>query len=105
MNRDPNLSKELSAIEIPKVVDHAKWEEWLATRPACVQKLARSIPCGSIITAHGECLHVVGYAETDDPDKATLLVSPINPFVDYAGAVNDRHPICSCCLEQLIDRF
>ena len=58
------------------------WEAWLGTRPAAVQQLAQEFPLGSHWHVAGQVLYLLGYTEDD-----CLLVSPIDPAVDYQGAL------------------
>jgi len=67
--------------------------EWLATRPACVQKLAAEFPAGSVLKHNGETLYLLGYCEDD-----LLIFSSINPAADYDGAKKAPRYICASCL-------
>lgn len=68
-------------------------EEWLKTRPECVQKLAAEFPHGSRFqTPSGEILYLVGYTEHD-----SLVVSHIDPFEDYPAALNNKKYIHAEC--------
>lgn len=66
------------------------YEEWLKTRPASVRKLAAEFPKGTTFRLDGVTMYLVGYTEGD-----SLLVSPIDPEVDYGGALDARRRICA----------
>lgn len=59
--------------------------EWIASRPESVQRLAAEFPLGTVFKVRGENLYLVGYNEND-----TVLVSRIDPYVDYDGAVGSQ---------------
>jgi hypothetical protein len=65
-------------------------EEWLASRPACVQALAREFPVGSKLEIHGTVMHLIGYTEAD-----RLIVTPLNPRKDFAAAVAAQEYVCA----------
>lgn len=62
---------------------------WLATRPASVQKLAAEFPLDSVFDVKGVTMFLCGYTEGDQ-----LIVSPVNPNVDYEGAYAKRTRLC-----------
>ena len=66
------------------------FEEWLATRPEFIQKLAAEFPLGSMFELDGATMFLVGYGEPDH-----LLISHINPSVDYDGALESRVVLCA----------
>ena len=67
--------------------------EWLATRPACVQALAKEFPIGSTFALNGETMYLIGYTESD-----MLMVSPISPEDDYDAAMEQRRHVCAAHL-------
>lgn len=62
------------------------YEEWLASRPACVQELAKRFPLGSTFMVKGEKHYLMGYTENEDPEEQCLILSPINPSIDYEAS-------------------
>jgi hypothetical protein len=65
-------------------------QDWLATRPASVQKLAAEFPPRTILIVKGITMHVMGWTEGDD-----LLVSPVDPYFDYDRAYATRQRLCA----------
>jgi hypothetical protein len=66
------------------------FRRWLATRPVCVRKLAAEFPLDTRLDVKGVTMWLVGYTEGDE-----LLVSPINPNVDYEGSYAERTRLCA----------
>lgn len=62
------------------------WQEWLSTRPECVRKLAAEFPRGTRVDRY----FVIGYTEDD-----MLIVSLIDPSLDYDGAVESKEYVCA----------
>jgi hypothetical protein len=75
----------------------AEFEKWLEGRPPHVIASARRYPPGTCLEKHGKIWWVVGYHD----DDGRVLVTPINPAVDYERAVAERAPICPCCMDKL----
>jgi hypothetical protein len=71
------------------------WEEWIASRPECVQRLAREFPVGITLAIHGSRYYLLGYNESD-----MLLVSKINPREDYDGALAATEYIHADCVRK-----
>lgn len=66
-------------------------EEWLASRPECVQALAKEFPMHSRFQmGDGPILYLCGYTEDDH-----LIVSPLNPWEDYERAISERFYLCA----------
>lgn len=65
-------------------------EEWLSTRPRCVQEMAREFPPGASFIMAGVLHYIVGYREPD-----VLMVSPFNPAVDYDRALAHKKYMCA----------
>lgn len=63
---------------------------WLATRPESVRRLAAEFPLGSSFAVDGERLYLLGYTEED-----MLIVSPVDPAVDYDGANASKKYLCA----------
>lgn len=57
-----------------------QFDAWLATRPECVQKLAKEFPLEEfgVLEVDDEYLHLCGYTEND-----MLIFSIVDPRVDY----------------------
>jgi hypothetical protein len=80
------------------------FDDWLATRPECVRKLASEFPPGTRIrgtgfnipdgpgTTHPVEFWVVGYNEDD-----MVIVSPVDPRKDFDAALapENKHYICA----------
>ncbi len=64
--------------------------DWLATRPECVQKLAAEFPMGDVFCLGGRILYLLGWNESD-----MLIVSAIDPAVDYDRANESREYLCA----------
>lgn len=62
-----------------------EWESWVASRPPCVQALAREFPVGTMFIEPTGFAWVIGYTEGDE-----LILSRENPFVDWGRAVAAR---------------
>lgn len=73
-----------------------QWRQWLLTRPPIIQELARKYPPHLRFNLHGRIMHVMGYNE-----DGGLILTPINPEVNYEEAIAKREPLCPCCLEKL----
>lgn len=65
------------------------FEEWLATRPECVQELAKIFRPMDMVIFGGAVYYVIGYTEDD-----MLIVSKTNPAEDYEKALVDREFFC-----------
>lgn len=72
----------------------AGFNQWLAGRPASVQKLAEEFPfcCVLEIELEGDPVefYLIGYTEDD-----SLLVSPVDPIEDYAMAMLMKRTLCA----------
>ena len=69
----------------------SEMDEWLSTRPECVQALAREFQIGSpVCTKDGEMMWLIGYTERDQ-----LILSPIHPSADYDKALASRVVVCA----------
>ncbi len=68
------------------------FEQWLKTRPPEIQKLGKEFPVGTKVTVPGQTKlwTLVGYAEGD-----VLLISPIDPLVDYKSSISQRQRVCA----------
>lgn len=73
----------------------AAWQEWLKTRPQNVQDFAKAHPIepGDMVNCDGEIIHFIGYGEYED-GRVGLIVTHIDPSVDYEAAVEARQQIC-----------
>ncbi len=65
-------------------------DEWLASRPESVQKLIAEFPLGSVFNVKDTTLYLLGYTEND-----MLIVSEVNPSVDYEGANENKKYLCA----------
>jgi len=69
--------------------------QWLESLPEHIRSLATRFPTGSTIEVVGEgLLYVFGYMD----DGETVIVTPIDPRVDYIGAFMTKMYACGDCL-------
>ena len=73
------------------------YEDWLSTRPECVQKLAREFPLGTTLDlGNDEIGYLIGWTEGDE-----ILFTRENPadLVDddnaYERAMAEREVVCA----------
>jgi hypothetical protein len=67
------------------------FEGWLASKPPHIVALAREFPLGSIFREPtGRTFHLVGYT-----DAGNLIVSEVDPFKDYDGAMAAKQFLCA----------
>lgn len=78
----------------------AAFDEWLSDRPEEVQALARKYPPGTKFRIHNRVMHVVSYQEYDNSGPG-VVVSPIDPAVNYQRSIEARMPVCPCCEHNL----
>lgn len=73
---------------------------WLASRPESVQKLAEKVPVNAVHNIDGVEYFVLGYSEDGDTGGCnTVIMSEIDPRIDYKGAYAAKKYICFDCLE------
>lgn len=72
-------------------------ELWLKGKPETIKRLARRLPPGTKIESHGQTLYVVAYTE-----DGGVKVSKTDPAEDFRTAIQERQPICRCCLESIL---
>ncbi len=65
-------------------------EEWLATRPECVQLLAREFPPMTEVEIDGRVHYVFGWTEDD-----SLILSHFNPDIQYDHAMESHIHLCA----------
>lgn len=70
-------------------------ERWIASRPVIIQQAAKKWPLGTVLHVDGRELHLIGWAETEQADEVSLILSPIDPTVDYEGALREKVYVCS----------
>ena len=70
-------------------------KDWLAERPESVQRLADKFPPGSTVNVNDEEVHIVGYTEGNE-----LIVSKIDPYLDYNASMASRETICADCVKK-----
>ena len=69
-------------------------EEWLLTRPPCVQELAKEFPVGTVVDGGpAGRLYLMGWTEDD-----MLILSPIDPHERYDEAYAARVHLCAAHL-------
>ncbi len=81
-------------------VKQAMYEEWLKSRPPAVRALAEKYPPGTAFLIHGQPMYVFSYGEYKDGTTG-IFVTPVWPGEDYEQAMEQRQPICACCLDKL----
>jgi hypothetical protein len=72
-----------------------QWEAWIASRPPCVQKLARQFPITTTVEIDGTLHYLIGYTENN-----MLILTPINPVDDYEQAHAEKIYVCAKHLTQ-----
>jgi hypothetical protein len=72
-------------------------EEWIASRPPSVQKLAREFPISTTFSVDGTILYVIGYDE-----GGLIILTHIDPAVDYDTAFENRVYIHADCLREAL---
>jgi hypothetical protein len=65
-------------------------EAWLASRPECVQNLAKEFPIGTTVLLDGVEHYLLGYTEND-----MLVLSKINPCEFYDEAMENQIHMCA----------
>ncbi|MFA7278742.1 MAG: hypothetical protein WC100_01445 [Sterolibacterium sp.] len=72
------------------------WKEWIVTLPQCVQDFdaKHGFRPSDRLLLDDTLRYFVGYSEQPD-GRVGLLVSPINPQLDYHGARAAREVICA----------
>jgi hypothetical protein len=63
----------------------SEWHTWVKKKPSSLKTLGLEFPFGSTFIVGGRRLYLLGYASPDH-----LIVSEINPFVDYDKAHGER---------------
>lgn len=63
--------------------------EWLLSRPACVQELAKEFPPNSVIHIEGKLFFIFGYTENDK-----LILAPLDSR-NYDEAMENRMYLCA----------
>lgn len=71
------------------------FKDWLKTRPKNVQEFAAQHPYepGNVLELDGKPMWFLGYGEYEGGDVG-LIVSPINPEIDYDAALKQAQHIC-----------
>jgi hypothetical protein len=67
------------------------WEQWVASRPESVQKLAKEFPPGTRIKVRGQLAYLIGYTEGD-----SLIFSIIDPNRDFDKSMRDENKRYVC---------
>jgi len=71
-------------------------QEWLKTRPPCIQALAAEFPLDYLVLLDGRVHYILGYTEGD-----MLMLSPVDPGVDYEAAMARMIYLCASHLRGL----
>lgn len=66
--------------------------KWLATRPSQIQELAKRFPLGNVYNVKGVDHWLIGYGEGE---HANLILTPIDPAVDFDEAMKQKIYACS----------
>ena len=78
------------------------FEDWIATRPGCIQELAaRFPPRTELLLPDGATVYVVGYAEMEDADP-WLHISEVDPLEDYERSVATMELVCADCFQEAV---
>lgn len=84
----------------PPAKDEERYQHWLRGRPAQIQAAARRWHPGTYFETPDGILHVVGYSETDT-DEVMLILSPIDPALDYRRACKEVIRVCASHLDNI----
>lgn len=76
-----------------EIKDMPEYQEWIKTRPNCVQKMAAKYPPGPYI-CDGSAFFVVGYAENEDGSVGLHINH--KEFTDSYDST-----ICPCCVGRI----
>ena len=79
------------------------YEEWLATRPARIQELAKKFPYGMKFAVNGMVYSLYGYAEDKIGKNDFVLLTEEDVFTEegYERAVaGNNFRLCACCAEK-----
>ena len=70
----------------------ASYKKWVASRPDCVKKLIEKYPLETHwrFSIDDEIFFLLGYTE-----DAMLIISRINPNVDYKNAMKNKEYLCA----------
>jgi len=67
--------------------DEERWQEWLASRPEKVKKLAEEFPRGTYFDCEERIWYLLGYLESEED---MLIISATDPWVNFDEAVRYR---------------
>jgi hypothetical protein len=85
-----NIVNDLEWTPTEPVSRQDAFQQWIATRPESVQRLAKEFPLDTKFYIRGTLYYVLGYTEDD-----RLIVSTINPFEDYDRAFESATHFCA----------
>lgn len=73
------------------------YDDWMQSRPACVRRTLERFPPNTKFRIDGKLHYLVGAQEADPIGEGfgPLLLSPINPMVDYDAAIAARIVLCA----------
>lgn len=69
-------------------------DEWLLTRPPQIRALAQRFPFNAVYNLRGRPHFLLGFSEVAGGGTPVLILSPVNPAIDYDGACNARLYVC-----------
>ena len=72
---------------------NAEAQAWFDSRPPEIQALSIEFPPGTVFNVEGEDVYLMGYKGGDGQD-VDLLVTTINPALNYDLARAIRAPLC-----------
>ena len=76
--------------------------DWLQTRSAAVQALAKRFPLDAEYRLDGRVYYLLGFAKRPGSSTPTALVfTPINPGRNYDAAMQNRVYVCIDGIERL----
>ncbi len=70
------------------------YAEWLRSRPAYIQELAKKFALGKALYIAAKKYYVLGFAEGETAADAMLIISHFDPAVEYEKALENRAYIC-----------
>jgi hypothetical protein len=86
---------------MPTPLDKLKRTKWFRTRPLVVQKAHEIWSPGDGYLVNDKLVYLIGFTETEESDKSgdphdlMLILSDIDPCVDYDGAVAKKFNVCA----------
>ena len=84
------MSVQITSTETGQTEVFDSLNEWIQTRPTCIQDLAGEFPMGTEFEMEGERMYLIGWTESDG-----LIVSPVNPHESYDESIAQKIYVCA----------